>query len=96
MIKPSEIIRLKNTQKELLRKRKRGNSSMIDGSQTDLYQIDIGILDFYKRMKDCLTGEDENVSMLVRLYDEDYVRKVKHDLAFQNSVLVDKYYQPEK
>jgi len=70
---------------------------MIDGSQTELYQIDIGILDFYKRMKDCLAGEEENVvSMLVRLYDEDYVRKVKHDLAFQNSFLVDKYYQPDK
>lgn len=48
-------------------------------------------------MKDCLTSEEENpVSMLVKLYDEEYVRKVTYDLAFQNSFLVDKYYQNEK
>jgi len=46
------------------------------------YNLDIGLLDFYKRLKDGLSEEDGKVSVLVRLYDEDYARRVRHDLAF--------------
>jgi len=29
--------------------------------------------------------------VLVKLYEEDYARKVRHDLAFQNTFMLDKY-----
>ena len=53
--------------------------------------IDTSILDFYKRIKDNLIEEETKVPVLVRLHDEEYARKVRHDLAFQNTFLADKY-----
>jgi hypothetical protein len=38
-----------------------------------------------------LKEQDGKVSMLVGLYEEEYAKKVRHDLAFQNSFMLDKY-----
>lgn len=53
--------------------------------------IDTSILDFYMRIKENLIEEETKVPVLVRLHDEEYARKVRHDLAFQNTFLADKY-----
>jgi hypothetical protein len=57
----------------------------------DITFIDTSILDFYKRIKENLIEEEVKVPVLVRLHDEEYARKVRHDLAFQNTFLTDKY-----
>jgi hypothetical protein len=48
----------------------------------DITIIDTSILDFYKRIKENLIEEEVKVPVLVRLHDEEYARKVRHDLAF--------------
>ena len=57
----------------------------------EISYIDTSILDFYKRIKENLIEEETKVPVLVRLHDEEYARKVRHDLAFQNTFLADKY-----
>lgn len=44
--------------------------------------IDTSILDFYKRIKENLLLEETKMQILVKLHDEEYARKVRHDLAF--------------
>jgi hypothetical protein len=36
-------------------------------------------------------GEEQKQPVLVKLHEEEYARKVRHDLAFQNTFLTDKY-----
>ena len=48
----------------------------------EITYIDTSILEFYKRMRDSLEEEDGKVSVLVKLYDEEYAKKVRYDLAF--------------
>jgi hypothetical protein len=63
----------------------------VNPSMEEVYQIDTSALDFYKRLKESVEQEDGKVSVLVKLYEEDYAKKVRHDLAFQNTFLLDKY-----
>ena len=48
----------------------------------------------YKRLKEGLEGSDGKVSVLIKLFEEEYAQKVRHDLAFQNSFMIDKYAPP--
>ena len=38
-----------------------------------------------------MVTEENKVPVLVRLHEEEYARKVRHDLAFQNTFMADKY-----
>ncbi len=39
-------------------------------------------MDFYKRLKEHLDQEDGKVSVLVKMYEEEYAKRVRHELAF--------------
>lgn len=83
MIKPSEIHKLRLQQKEANKKKKKGEDS--------IPSIDTTILDYYRGLKETLKEADGKVSVLVRLYEEEYAQKVRHELAFQNTFMLDKY-----
>lgn len=100
MIKPAELNALKLQQKESLKKKRKamGANSQGGGAAAaninladEISFVDTSKLEFYKRIKETLLAEDSKVPVLVRLHEEEYARKVRHDLAFQNTFMADKY-----
>ena len=53
-----------------------------------MYSIDISALEYFKKSKEYLQDENEGESqrnkqsILIKLYDEDYVRRQQHEHAF--------------
>ncbi|TNV84817.1 hypothetical protein FGO68_gene3064 [Halteria grandinella] len=91
MIKPQDLTKLKLTQKEQLKKNKR---AVPNGKQEPQLNIDVSQLEVHRRLKEGLESSDGKVSVLIKLFEEEYAQKVRHDLAFQNSFMIDKYAPP--
>ena len=66
-------------------------SGQANPNPDEIFFIDTSALEFYKRLKESVEQEDGKVSVLVKLYEEEYAKKVRHDLAFQNTFMLEKY-----
>lgn len=93
VLRPKQIAQLRHEQKLSLRKQLRDNRTGLPETQV---KVDSSSLEQYRQMKETLlNSSDETTSMFLKLQEEEHAKKMRYDLAFQNTFMLDKY-QPSK
>ena len=83
MIRDNEIAKLKQTERDNVKKRRLHASNQVDGVETIFY--DQGLYDKFKKIRDDIENkkyEGKNQSIFVNLYERDMRKKHEHEHAF--------------